>query len=164
MPEAELLRALDQLAKDRRWSPDFYYDDLKPAISKYLRGRVRETTAPITFPGWALNRVAELNAQRVRILSNTPVRVIGNPDTLMIKTAQRFDTTEDRPSVSIGVAAGVAGLSIDRVIETQRALERRSIEPAERAHRRANRRPRRLKKKVALSVLLLSGSLLGSGA
>ena len=68
MTGAELLRALDQTAQEHDWEPEVYLEDLKPRISKYLRGRPSDGINPIALPEWALDRVSELNATRVRVL------------------------------------------------------------------------------------------------
>jgi hypothetical protein len=132
MTGAELLRALDQTAQEHDWEPEVYLEDLKPRISKYLRGRPSDGINPIALPEWALDRVSELNATRVRVLESTSVRVIGDPGTLTTRAMPTSPVAGEHrhAMISVAVAAEVAGVGIDRLLERQKELEQEGAEVA----------------------------------
>ena len=142
MTGAELLRALDQTAQEHDWEPEVYLEDLKPRISKYLRGRPSDGINPIALPEWALDRVSELNATRVRVLESTSVRVIGDPGTLTTRAMPTSPVTGEHrhAMISVAVAAEVAGVGIDRLLERQKELEQEAAEVAVQVQRRGGAR------------------------
>jgi hypothetical protein len=122
---AELLRALDGVAHEYGWEREVYLDDLKPAISKYLRSRPHDGNHPIALPEWARERVAELNATRVRTLESTGVRVIGDPASLSTAAGGGSPVFIESASVPIALATGLAGVGIERMLQREVRLERR---------------------------------------
>ncbi len=134
--EAELMRALDETAHEAGWDRRLYLDEVKPAMSKYLRQQPRGQGDPILLPAWARARVAELDEQRIALLARASVTVIGDAERL------RVDPADDRPPGPLDRADGRVPVAT-AVRFTEAAVEtmRRREQALRRRARRAERAP-----------------------
>lgn len=118
--EAELLRALDKVAYEAGWDRRRYLNEVKPAMSVYLRRRVREQSDPIALPEWAVDRVVDLDQQRIRLLQHASVTVVGDPERL-----RRQPTTGGAAATYDGwVPVTSAARFTAAVVETMQRRER----------------------------------------
>lgn len=114
---AELLRTLDGLVAEADVDERRYTAELKPALSKFLRVSGRDPEdRPIQLPGWAQERVRELNRQRAELLGSGPFEVIGVPADLVGGTLgePRDDGAPQVARVPVPVVAGLLATLLER--------------------------------------------------
>jgi hypothetical protein len=71
----------------------------------------------IVLPPWALERVQELNEQRMNFVQQTKTRVIGDPSTLRM-TNPRSGTSPAEVHIGASVAAAGVGAAIEAALST----------------------------------------------
>lgn len=114
--EAELLRALDDVAAAREWPRDWYLTEVKERVSKRLRAMPRQTAYPILLPDWAADRVAELDQQRADLLAGAGFRVIGDPTQLTATSPRIRPADQPAPAVPVETAASVAATVLESAL------------------------------------------------
>jgi hypothetical protein len=84
-PEVELLRGLNEIFDRNQWSDEDYYDLVAcGVIPALVNNEPHPDDAPIPdLPEWARERIVELSARRVRLLSQMGVRVVGDLESLL---------------------------------------------------------------------------------
>lgn len=105
--EVELIRAINIASKERGWDRSVFRSFVKFGVSAELTGRPPTgvgTKAP-PLPAWALDRVRELSAERARAVREMDVRVIGDPDWLLLPDSVTPGGASAEPVLPVSVAA-----------------------------------------------------------
>ncbi len=113
---AEFLRSLDQAVSEGSVDRNRYRERLKVHIARALRDMPKDPReTPILLPAWAVDRVRQLDAERVDFLSGCGATVIGDPAWLL----------QVEPRVRAADPTEPERLSVDRVATLMAwALER----------------------------------------
>lgn len=114
----ELLLQLDRAARERGWTEGTYVRTIRNPVIDYLRKQPRDATSTRPLPSWAAEQVYEINTARADLLAATPVRVVGDPDSL--RPHRRVIAVEEAPpdpKITAEIAAGVAAIAADQVRE-----------------------------------------------
>jgi hypothetical protein len=108
----ELLRAVNAGVRAGRWNERLHKRLVYAGLVNGLQGAPRgPDEVPIPpLPAWALDRLHELSDQRVREVSASGVRVVGDPERLRLPGAATATSGESAPS-SISLESAVAGLA-----------------------------------------------------
>ena len=102
-PEAEFLRRINELAKERKWSgPTHARFARMGAAHGILDGRPADPSEPrITVPRWARERLHTLATEMVANLEASGIHIAGDPATLIPNLDA--DVSEPEPVTSIGL-------------------------------------------------------------
>lgn len=124
--ESEFIRHLDRVADELAWPRELHQELVKPAISHSIRRSPKDDDdAPITLPGWAVARVAELNQRRIDFLRTTDARVVGDVDGLALSGEAPAGQAATDVRVTPHLAGVAVGAAVTAVLERQQQLEKR---------------------------------------
>ena len=106
--EAELLRRINQVAAAEKWTAQEYLTICQlGVVAGFRKSPPAPDDQPIPpLPDWARKRVAEISRRQVAAIRSAGVRVVGDPDTLLI------DDSTEAPEV----AEQVTTMSIDTAV------------------------------------------------
>jgi hypothetical protein len=118
--ELELLRALRDVYDRNGWGRQDRIDVL-PKIVAALRARPERALGPRSapLPPWALERVRELSEQRVTRIENASVRVIGDPQSLLVPADA--SATDEVSADDLSLPIGLAAAAVEGAIRAERA-------------------------------------------
>lgn len=121
-PQAELVRQLNKVFREREWPDTLYQDVIRKGVAEYMLREMDRSTSgpPIDTPQWALERAAEIGAAAARGIASSGIRVVGDLDALG-QLPEAHPVAPDVESISLEmVSAALAG-----AIESARAYGRR---------------------------------------
>lgn len=144
--QAELLRRVNQVAREEKWTPREYLRFAQQGINRGFQGEAQTEGAerPAAVPPWAAARVAELSAVQVATVVGAGVNVVGDPQQLLVDKMAGVGEHLPVTTIDIGTAvtAVLGAIHGARVLADER-VQRASAEP----------RKRRRRKDVAVSEL-----------
>ena len=135
--EAELLRRINAVAVQEKWTPKEYLTLCQSGIV----GAFRSTDPAATdqrippLPDWAVERVAEISRRQVDAIGSSGARIVGEPDRLLVDGSPSPTAPEPVSTVSLDTAVNAVLGAIDGG-RRLRAAEQRA------ARRKAAHRPR----------------------
>ncbi|WP_156388560.1 hypothetical protein [Nocardioides sp. Root151] len=136
LPEAELVRRINHVFADGGWSGELYHQVVQNGVVLRMR---RAAPAPTDarvpgIPAWAVERIAELNRQRVEGLQALGVRVIGDLD--LLDRVEVDEGTDPEPStISLDAAAQAVEGAIRMALRRERKTARQHAKALRRAAR-----------------------------
>jgi hypothetical protein len=131
--ETEVVRSLNQLARDEQWTPREYWRIVQEGVVEGLRRRQDERDPRIGgLPGWALERVAERADRQINAIRSAGVRVVGDPEGLRIDASARADGI---PAPVESVPLELLAASVQGALEGARAMHRREVSDLTEANR-----------------------------
>jgi hypothetical protein len=121
-PQAELVRELNKVFRDREWPDSLYQEVIRKGVAEYLLREMDRSTSgpPIVTPQWALERAAEIGAAAAREITASGIRVVGDVDAL----GQVPEAGPEAPDVE-SVSLEMVGVALAGAIESARAYGRR---------------------------------------
>jgi hypothetical protein len=131
LDRTELLRRVNVLADERAWGDSTSRALIHGGMLADLRAQPAEPgERPIPgIPGWAVDRVAELNSERAEAVRASGCRVIGDPaDLVAALAAGEAQPPPDHVSLTLA-AASVAGVVDAARRREERAERERRVEP-----------------------------------
>ena len=134
--EAELLRRINAVAVQEKWTPKEYLTLCQSGIV----GAFRSTDPAATdqrippLPDWAVERVAEISRRQVDAIGSSGARIVGEPDRLLVDGSSSPTAPEPVSTVSLDTAVNAVLGAIDGG-RRLRAADRRA------ARQKAARRP-----------------------
>jgi hypothetical protein len=130
LDRTELLRRVNLLADEREWSDSTARSLIHGGMLVDLRSQPagpKERPIP-AIPGWAVDRVTELNRERADAVRASGCRVVGDPDSLLAPPQPgEHEVLPDQVSVALA-AASVAGV-VDAAIRREERFERERPTP-----------------------------------
>jgi hypothetical protein len=128
--EAEAMRAVNRMARERQWTPREYWQVVQVGIVDALAARSSDDDARIDgLPAWAFERVAERAERQVAAIGQSGVRVLGDVERLRVgAVAQPFELPPPVESVPLDLLAAM----VQGTVEGARALHRRELREARR--------------------------------
>lgn len=118
LPEAELIRLLNEEAKRRKWPEKVYARLVRGGAVNYLKHGYQPgpDDQPIVTPPWALKRAAEVGAEIAAGISALGVQVIGDVSSLGATPAAIADKGPDLPKEVPGIPPPAAAQALLGVI------------------------------------------------
>lgn len=123
--EIEMLRQVGIAFAEHKWSDDVFRQLYRFGVVGELR---RSAPQPgdrrITMPPWAVERTAEINAQRIETVRSLDVRVLGDPELLRTSPeapAEIAPATDEQVRVPAETAASAVTATIEAALRRERA-------------------------------------------
>lgn len=138
---AELMRRMSQIFADNEWPNATYHYLMQRGVAPHLKRAPADATDQQIpeLPAWAVQRVAEISAERANLVKSLDLNVVGDPDKLRTSHSPRAAADERDPStISIDVAARAIEGAVAGAIKVE-ARQRRQHERALTATRRKER-------------------------
>ena len=113
--EAELLRRINVVAVQEKWTPKEYLRLCQSGIV----GAFRSTDPAATdqrippLPDWAVRRVAEISRRQVDAIGSSGARIVGEPDRLLVDGSSSAAAQEPVSTVSLDTAVNAVLGAID---------------------------------------------------
>lgn len=140
-PEVELLRRVNQVFRDNRWSERDYFSLVKKGlVPQLVRAPAPEGPRIPDLPDWARERVAELSDRRVEGLNRTGVRVVGDLEALRVDVGA---ARAGAPYSGTGAAPVAPTVDLETAVQALEAFAAAGVAMRKRARRQARRRAHR---------------------
>lgn len=118
LAEVELVRHLATAARKGSWTWEQYRAwVVREVVGTLKAGATRGPSA--VLPAWAHDRVRELSEQRVDAVRRLPVRVVGEPEHLLVPERATPEEDPVELAIPVSVAAEVIGAVILRAMEEE---------------------------------------------
>lgn len=119
--DTEVLRALNQRARDEGWTPQEYWHVVQKGIVRRLRERSDADSTRIEgLPPWAADRVINLAERQIEQIRGSGVRVIGDPEVLRVSEQMVADLPPGVESVAVDLLLDVVQGAVDGAAELRR--------------------------------------------
>lgn len=138
--QTEAVRHLNQVAKDESWTPQQYWRIVQEGVVKALRKAGPETGGPrITgLPAWAIPLVAERSQAQVDAILSSGVRVIGDPQRLLLDAnAKPVEVPASPETIPMDMAVRL----VSGAVEGAGSLHKRQLREARSAKKSPGHRP-----------------------
>jgi hypothetical protein len=137
--EAEVMRRLNQMARDQQWTSREYWQVVQSGVVGALRERDRSNDLRIGgLPDWAFVEVVERSDQQITAIEQAGVRVIGDPERLRVSThAEPAPPPPAVDSVPVDLLVDMVQGAVDGARSLHAGEARKAVRSTRRATRRA---------------------------